>query len=202
MGDFTLWPHSEVYPYALELDRYADDIVFDFCKRWLDKMGGYDYGAMNAWLMRAFGLPNVMGYDGYKHGFNWALLTPDGYVITVEPKPLRISVEEYSQAGDKHGQDGEMIRNDLVRRLAYSGTFSLNKIKEDAGEIDEAMMDRWLEQFRRPVYIRDVGATVLGPIYDTAWADDVGPGDDSVLSGGARQVNSPVAPNKPRRSSP
>lgn len=109
MKDFTLWPHPEVYPYALELDQYADDIVFEFCKRWLDKMGGYDYGAMSAWLMRAFGLPNVMGYDGDKHGFNWALLTPDGYVITVEPKPLRISVEEYSQARDKRGQDGEMM---------------------------------------------------------------------------------------------
>lgn len=58
--------------------RALDEVV---ASRWLLMVGVFDYGAVTAYLLRAYGPPNVAPLDPVKHSDAWALDTGDGYVI-------------------------------------------------------------------------------------------------------------------------
>ena len=190
-NDFTLWPHKEVYPHALQMDGESRYLGFDFAKAWLDRFHGYDYGAMTVWLMRGFGLPNIKAHNTDKHSFVWGLQTTDGYVIEIEPKLISISRKDYKNAFDKRGpQSKSWSKEDFANQLG-NGVFTISKVKKDAPLITKELFNKWLDEFSRPIYIRDVGASVIGNIYDTPWLSDVGPGHESVLRGGERQASKP-----------
>lgn len=203
--NLSLWPHTEVFPHSLSMDSHPDDVNSEFAQAWMDRFHSYDYGAMTVWLMRGFGLPNVRAYDTDKHSFTWALETPEGYVIEIEPKLISINRKEYNDAFDKRGpQSKSWSKEDFVNQIKYAGVFRISKVKENAPSLDQSVFDKWLDQFSRPIYIRDVGASVVGPLWESPWISDVGPGDPSVLRGGENQADQPIAAgtNKKARHTP
>jgi hypothetical protein len=192
MSNFLLYPHAELVPIErYDWNPFGHGIERELASRWLAKFGGFDYGAMTVWLMRGFGLPNMRAYDVHKHSFIWGLETSEGYLISVEPGLVRITSEEYAAAGEERTDDLRS-RRDLQNYMAAHNVLSVEPLHKDVAPITDEMINGWLEQFARPIYVRDVGGTVIGPIYDVAWAEDVGPGDESVLSGGNELADNPI----------
>lgn len=163
---FSLYAHPDLPSHPLRLDP-ALPRVFDWAELlvnpWLDRFEGFDYGAMTVWLMRGFGLPNLRVYDSNKHSFSWGLDTGQGYVITVEPGLVKIDPQEWRQAGEE--RDGsKWSRRDMRMTMLAHRVLGLECVDPNAEPLNSQMIDSWLDEFARPVYIRDVGASVLGPL--------------------------------------
>lgn len=191
---FRLYPNPEVPDLdvpQLGGDRY-DSPSDRFIGAWLERFGGFDYGALTVWLMRGFGLPNVRGYDTFKHSFCWGLETPEGYVIEVEPGLRKVSPEEYRQAPEER-EGGVWSKKDLLRTLLSGQVFRLHAVREDAPPVTLELIQTWLDQFERPIYVRDVGANGVGLLWEQK-RPDVGPGHASVLTGGVELADHPSRP--------
>ena len=194
MTSFILYPQPELPAvHGHDWNTLGRDIEGELGKRWLDRFGGFDYGAMTVWLMRGFGLPNLRAYDTFKHSFCWGLETSEGYVISIEPGLVRIDPAEYAAAQEER-QGNQWSKQDFRNHMAAHSVIGVQPLRAEVEPLSEAMINGWLDQFARPIYVRDVGGTVLGPISQTDWATDEGPGDDSVLDGGAELADTPTRP--------
>ncbi len=193
---FRLYARPEVP--SLVLDGSGDWDGYDspsdrFIAAWLERFEGFDYGALTVWLMRGFGLPNLRAYETFKHSFCWGLETPEGYVIEVEPGLRRVPAHEYRAASKVRKGERDWSQQDWVRFLTSGNVFRLHPLRADAPPVTDALIQTWLDQFSRPIYVRDVGADVMGALREQG-KPDVGPGDDSVLSGGAELADCPTPP--------
>lgn len=181
---FSLYAHPELPNHPLRLDS-ALPRVFDAAELlvgpWLDRFEGFDYGAMTVWLMRGFGLPNLRVYGADKHSFSWGLDTDQGYVITVEPGLVRVDSDEWRKAGEERDGNGWSRRDMRMTMLAH-GVLDVACVDPNAPALSAKLIEGWLDEFSRPVYIRDVGASVLGPL---SLGEQLGPGDPRRLDGGA-----------------
>lgn len=195
MGGFSLWPHEEVFSHALPMSFDRFDSPSDrFAIAWMDRFGAYDYGALTVWLMRGFGLPNLRSHNPFKHSFSWGVDTQDGYAIAIEPKLLRIERSEWEHARLETNPEEE-TQKALLQRLQFSKVFTVYRVTEGAVDLTPGLFNKWLEQFARPIYVHDVGASVIGPL--EFGEHDVGPSHPSVLSAGAQASERP-GPPKPR----
>lgn len=70
-------------------------------------------------------------------------------------------------------------------RVSQFGLASLGHLrrKDRCPVVTPELIERWLGQFARPIYIRDVGANVLGGLHEQGIYDK-GPGSEDVLAGG------------------
>lgn len=175
------------------------DLELELGRRWLDRFGGFDYGAMTVWLMRGFGLPNVRAYNTFKNSFTWGLETSEGYVLRISPGIVRIAPEEWSQAGEER-EGGRFSRDDFRREMAAHQVLGVSPLHSEVPPLSDSLVESWMDQFSRPIYVRDMGATVLGPLWSSGWAQDVGPGDPSVLDAGACLADCPVPVSQGRHS--
>lgn len=195
---FRLYDQPEIPSVNVPGEDYShrNDPNYRFTKAWLEKFEGFDYGTMTVWLMRVFGLPNVRGYGTFKNSFAWGLETPEGYVIRVEPGLRRVLPSEYRPAPERRDTGDEaMSKQDFRNALMAGGVFDLCALRTDAPVVTPELIERWLGQFARPIYIRDVGANVLGTLHEQELYEE-GPGSEDVLAGGELLADEPVAPRK------
>jgi len=124
-----------------------------FMRLWLDTFGSYHSGAMTAYLLRAFGLPNINqdGWDPAKHPMTWGLDTGEGILVVVEPKPLELSADWVSQNMDQAYQ--QMVANRV---------FSFKPLRAAPRYLNGAFLRELIEEFRRPVAVHDVLMDPLG----------------------------------------
>ena len=199
---FKLYDQPEIPSITVTGEDYGrrEDPNHRFTRAWLEKFEGFDYGTMTVWLMRGFGLPNVRSYDTFKHSFAWGLETPEGYVIRVEPGLRRVLPSEYRPAPESRASGGEaMSKQDFRNSLMAGGVFDVCALRSDAPVLTPELIERWLVQFARPIYVRDVGANVLGTLQEQELYEE-GPGGEDVLAGGELLADAPVNPKASRRS--
>jgi hypothetical protein len=152
---------------------HSDDLERAFASHWLRRFGRYHYGAMMAYLMEGFGLPNVPAgiYDPHKHGHVWALDSGIGFALYVEPKPVEVSA-------------AYVLEHPLraVELLAFSGTFAFAPTGHLSVVFTDAVLEALCQEFGRLYYTRDVGADAIGTLYTERLRPtlDVGPFDASV----------------------
>lgn len=197
---FRLYPGSELPQIAVKEENYDDreDLNHRFAQAWLEKFQGFDYGTMTVWLMRGFGLPNLRAYDTFKHSFVWGLETPEGYVIRIEPGLRRVLANEYREAPEQRVPDqNQWSKQDFLNTLKWGGVFEVCALHEDAPPVTPEILGRWLEQFDRPIYVRDMGANVLGGLVEQGLSEE-GPGADNVLDGGEALADHPITPRRSR----
>lgn len=196
----SLYPHPDPPTHPIRVDpdlRGFFDVAELLVDPWLERFEGFDYGAMTVWLMRGFGLPNLRTYDADKHGSSWGLDTGEGYVITVEPGLVRIDPEEWRTAGEER-EGSRLSRKEMRMSMLAHGVLGVWCVDPHAKPLNNSMIEGWLDEFARPIYIRDMGAGILGPL---APQECLGPGDPRRISNDQEDAP-PSAPPKANPSRP
>lgn len=124
-------------------------------KTWLEEHDAYDHGALTAYLLRRFGLPNLLAYEVYKHGARWGVAVGDaGIILEIEPRPCA-PINDWSKMN-------KIEKMHAHRSLSYSDIFSLGCIVAQPIVIDfnlfEPMLKKTIRDFQRPTYWRDTYA--------------------------------------------
>lgn len=133
--------------------RALDEVV---ASRWLLMVGVFDYGAVTAYLLRAYGPPNVAPLDPVKHSDAWALDTGDGYVIEIEPRLVHTAQYQAVDARE---------RERCVSMMCAHGVIRVYPTRNDAPKLTEERLDEWMAEFCRPIRVRDVSAYAGGKIF-------------------------------------
>lgn len=153
-----------------------------FAAAWLEAFGGYDYGALTAYLLRAFGYPNIPGGDPFAHSHCWGLASEGGLLLRVECRPLLLS-----RYMDRMAHE----RGRMVRALADARVFSIVPVTVAPTPLTPEGVAGLIDAFREPVYVGDLGFDAQGPL---SGYDDIGPGADTVRNFGAPSINVVLPP--------
>lgn len=161
---------------------FGGEIATVLAATWLETLDGLNYAHLTAYLLRAYGYPNLPAYDTFNHGHCWGLATEGGHVLRIACPPLILA----NYAASKPGERGVMIRT-----LAASGFLSIVPVAIKPDPLDTDFLTELVESFRDPVYIGEQGFDACGLLPPDR---DVGPGSSSVRRGGAATGNLIVLP--------
>jgi hypothetical protein len=156
---------------------FGDHLPYAWAAAWLDAFDGYDYGTLTAYLMRAHGYPNIPGGDPFGHGHCWGLASPRGLLLCVEPRPIQLLNYRLQPPAE---------RGRMVEALANAQVFSFSPVSLSPENLTPDLLNHFIFEFRRPVYVGDMGFHAQGLLPES---DDVGPGAETVKNLGARSIN-------------
>lgn len=181
----TLYPEPlvpSITPVNPSWNPFGKDLHEVLASCWLEVMDGFEYGNLTAYLLRAYGYPNICAGDPFHHTHAWGLATPGGHLLKIECRPLIL--KGFSQS---KGRD----RSSMIRALVSSHCLTILPVTIAPSPITTDLLFDLCRTFKDPIYVGEQGADAMGVLPEER---DIGPGSHHVRRAGLSTVNLIIPP--------